>query len=51
MRGTRWLLLVAIAAILVGVGLKYRALQHTAHLQSPPKPDSLPSDQMCIRDR
>jgi lipopolysaccharide export system protein LptA len=44
MRGTRWLLLVAIAAILIGVGLKYRALQHTAHEQSPPKPEALPSD-------
>ena len=44
MRGTRWLLLVAIAAILVGVGLKYRALQHTAHEQSPPKPNALPSE-------
>jgi len=44
MRGTRWLLLVAIAAILIGVGLKYRALQKTAHVQSPPKPEALPGE-------
>ena len=44
MRGTRWLLLVAIAAILAGVGLKYRALQHKMREQAPPKPMALPSD-------
>jgi lipopolysaccharide export system protein LptA len=43
MRGTRWLLLVAIAAILVGVGLKYRALQHAIRAQAPPRPEALPS--------
>ncbi len=44
MRGTRWLLLVAIAAILAGVGLKYRELQHSMREQAPPKPKALPSD-------
>ena len=44
MRGTRWLLLVAIAVILAGVGLKYRALQHKMRAQAPPKPMALPSD-------
>ncbi len=44
MRGTRWLLLVAIAVILTGVGLKYRALHKKMRLQAPPKPMALPSD-------
>ena len=44
MRGTRWLLLVAIAAILVGVGLKYRELKHALGVDAPPKPNSLPSN-------
>jgi len=43
MRGTRWLLLVAIAAILVGVSLKYRELQHAQTAETPPKPNALPA--------
>jgi lipopolysaccharide export system protein LptA len=44
MRGTRWLLLVAIAAILGGVAVKYRASKKAQHDQAIPKPDALPTD-------
>ncbi len=44
MRGTRWLLLVAIAAIIAGLGLTYRAEKKAIRAQAPPKPASLPDD-------
>ena len=44
MRGTRWLLLVAIAAIVAGVGITYRAQKLAIRIQAPAKPASLPDD-------
>jgi lipopolysaccharide export system protein LptA len=44
MRGTRWLLLVAIAAILGGVGLTYRAQKKALREQAPPQPAALPTE-------
>ena len=44
MRGTRWLLLVAIAAILGGIGYKYRAQQKLLNSDLPPAPATLESD-------
>ena len=41
MRGTRWLLLVAIVAILSGLGITYRAQKHALRAQSPPQPEAL----------
>jgi lipopolysaccharide export system protein LptA len=43
MRGTRWLLLVAIVAILSGLGLTYRAQKAILKAQAPAKPEALPS--------
>ena len=44
MRGTRWLLLVAIVAILSGLGLTYRAQKRALRAQSPPRPEALGAD-------
>jgi lipopolysaccharide export system protein LptA len=44
MRGTRWLVLVAIAAILGGVGLTYRAQKKVLREQAPAKPAALPTE-------
>src|SRR5689334_18948627 len=44
MRGTRWLLLVALIAIVCGVGLTYRAQKRLQREQAIPKPASLPDD-------
>jgi lipopolysaccharide export system protein LptA len=44
MRGTRWLVLVAIAAILGGVGLTYRAQKKVLREQAPSQPAALPTD-------
>jgi len=41
MRGTRWLLLVAIAVIVGGVAFKYRAQKQALERQAPPKPAPL----------
>jgi lipopolysaccharide export system protein LptA len=41
MRGTRWLLLVAIVAILSGLGLTYRAQKQALRASSPPRPEAL----------
>ncbi len=41
MRGTRWLLLVVIAAILGGIAIKYRAQKDVIRAQAPPKPEPL----------
>jgi lipopolysaccharide export system protein LptA len=43
MRGTRWLLLVAIAAMLIAVVTTYRLQQQVLRRQAPPKPTSLPA--------
>ncbi len=42
MRGTRWLLLVAIVAILGGIGFTYRAQRNAQEAAAPPKPAPLP---------
>ena len=44
MRGTRWLLLVAIAAILGGVALKYRASKRDQQDQAIPRPEALSTE-------
>lgn len=44
MRGTRWLVLVAIVAILCGVGLTWRAQKKVLKSQAPPRPQALPAD-------
>jgi lipopolysaccharide export system protein LptA len=44
MRGTRWLLLVAIAAILCGVGITYRAQKRALKQQAVPRPQLLPPE-------
>jgi lipopolysaccharide export system protein LptA len=44
MRGARWLLLVAIAAILGGVAVKYRASKKAQHDQAIPAPAALSTD-------
>ncbi len=44
MRGTRWLLLVAIVVILCGVGITYRAQKRALRLQAPPRPRVLPEE-------
>ena len=44
MRGARWLLLVAMAAIVGGVSLTYRAQKKVLHDQSPAKPEALPPE-------
>lgn len=44
MRGTRWLLLVAMAAVLGGVAVKYRASKKAQHDQAIPTPAALSTD-------
>jgi hypothetical protein len=44
MRGPRWLLLLAIAAILGGIGLTYRAKKRSAAAHAPAMPVELPAD-------
>src|SRR5438046_10245173 len=44
MRGTRWLLLVAIAAILGGIGYKYRLQRDLLLRDKPAAPTALPSE-------
>ena len=44
MRGTRWLLLVAILAIICGVGLTYRAQKRALREQAPARPARLPDE-------
>ena len=50
MRGTRWLLLVAIVAILAGIAATYRAQKRALAGKSPPKPAQLPLSVMGTRD-
>src|SRR5579863_4179474 len=42
MRGTRWLLLLAILAILAGIAVTYQTQQHVLATHAPPKPAALP---------
>ncbi len=44
MRGARWLLLVAIAAILGGIGYKYQRQRFLLERDKPPLPDALPAE-------
>ena len=44
MRGTRWLLLVAIAAILGGIGFTYRNQKRIVLEAAPPRPKDLPEN-------
>lgn len=44
MRGTRWLLLVAMAAILGGIGFTYRTQSRIAREAAPPRPKDLPEN-------
>ena len=44
MRGTRWLLLVAIAAVLGGIVFTYRNQKQIVLQAAPPKPKELPED-------
>jgi lipopolysaccharide export system protein LptA len=44
MRGPRWLLLLAIAAILGGIVFTYRAQKRSAAAHAPPRPKELPDD-------
>src|SRR5690349_10553604 len=44
MRGTRWLLLVAIVAIITGLGITYRAQKEILRASAPAKPAALPPD-------
>src|SRR5437879_2981808 len=43
MRGARWVLLLAISAILCWLGFTYGAQRHTLDQQAPAKPDMLPA--------
>ena len=50
MRGTRWLLLVAILAILAGIGVTYRSQRRVLRAEAPAKPAMLPTEISGIRD-
>jgi lipopolysaccharide export system protein LptA len=50
MRGTRWLLLVAIVAIICGVSLTYRAQKRAIKLNALTKPQALPENLNFVGD-
>ncbi len=50
MRGTRWLILTAILAILGGVGVTYRLQKRTLQEHAPPKPRPLPRELNSTRE-
>lgn len=50
MRGTRWLLLVVIAALLGGIAVKYRAQKNVIRAEAPPKPEPLPANLNATAD-
>ena len=50
MRGTRWLLLVAIVAIICGVSFTYRAQKLAIKAAAPTKPQALPEDLNFVGD-
>ncbi|MBZ5593159.1 MAG: LPS export ABC transporter periplasmic protein LptC [Acidobacteriia bacterium] len=50
MRGTRWLLLLAILAIVAGIGITYRTQRQVLQKQAPAKPPMLPTEVSGLRD-
>jgi lipopolysaccharide export system protein LptA len=50
MRRTRWLLLLAISAILAAIGALYQAQKRSLETHAPPKPAVLPSQMAGLRD-
>ncbi len=50
MRGTRWLLLVAILSLLAGIGITYRIQNRVLQKQAPAKPAMLPNEISGVRD-
>jgi lipopolysaccharide export system protein LptA len=50
MRGTRWLLLLAILAILAGIGVTYQTQQRVLATHAPPKPRALPVKMDSLRE-
>jgi len=50
MRRTRWLLLLAILAILGGIGITYRAQRQVLQKQAPAKPPMLPTEISGVRE-
>lgn len=50
MRGTRWLLLVAILAIIAGIGVTYRTQLKVLEKKAPAKPPMLPGQISGLRD-
>lgn len=51
MRGTRWLLLVAIVAIIGGVSYTYRAQKQAIKAAAPSKPQALPEELNFVGER
>jgi LPS export ABC transporter protein LptC len=49
MRGTRWLLLLAILAIVAGIGVTYQTQQRVLATHAPPKPAALPVKMDSLR--
>lgn len=50
MRGTRWLLLLVILAIVAGIGITYRTQRQVLQNQAPVKPPMLPTEVSGVRD-
>lgn len=50
MRGTRWLLLLAILAILAGIGVTYQTQKRALETHAPVKPPMLPAGLSGVRD-
>src|SRR5579863_8891571 len=50
MRGTRWLLLLVILAIVAGIEFTYRAQRQVLEKQAPAKPPMLPTEVSGVRD-
>jgi lipopolysaccharide export system protein LptA len=51
MRGTRWLLLLAIVAVLAGVGITYRIQKGNLQATAPAKPAMLPTSVSGLRNQ
>ena len=51
MRGTRWLLLLAIVAVLAGVGITYRIQKRNLQARAPAKPAMLPTSVSGLRNQ
>ena len=50
MRGTRWLLILAIVVILAGIGVTYQTQQKILATHAPPKPAALPVKMDSLRN-